>query len=182
MNFNRIIQTLGLTREELGNMLGISRRTVGYTLDEAWRHMPRTGQSAHQRLCEAIRKAEAAAGEEGTVLPEVPAGLPVKYLLRQLRLFKEVGRVRYRISWLEREYPRLVRAAAVTSHLDLTGLHDDPGYQRHAEVNRQLALGRMRKKIRTTKYAEELQELRVKLQLLEAEMEVLMRFAQHKDG
>jgi hypothetical protein len=173
--FNGIILTLGLTREELGNMLGISRRTVGYTIDDAWRNMPRTGKSVQHRLSEAIRKAQDAAGEEGTTLPEVPTGLPAKYLIRKLRIEKEIQRVRYRITWLEMEYPRLLRAAAVSSHLDLTGLHDDPTFQRHAEVNHQIALIRMRKKIKSTKYAEEMQKLRVRIALLEAEREVLNR-------
>ena len=175
-SYTWIVRTLGLTREELANMLGVARRTVGYAID-SWRDEPRIARSVVKRLSDAVRTAEAKANEEGTAaLPEVPPGLHYKYVIRQLRNLKELEKAQRRKRWLEMEYPLLLKAFAVSSHLDITGLHSEPLLQRLAEVNHKRSLLRMQRKIKKVKYAEELQELRVKIALLEAEKEVLLRF------
>jgi hypothetical protein len=174
--YSWIIGTLGLTREELANMLGLARRTVGYAID-SWRDEARIARPVQDRLSEAVLAAEAKATEEGIApLPEIPPGLHYKYVRRQSRNLKELDKARRRKHWLETEYPLLLKAFAVSSHLDLTGLHTDPLLQHRAEVNHKISLIRMQRKIRKINYPLEMQELRVKIALLEAEREVLLRF------
>ncbi len=174
-NLYWLIDTLKLTQQELANFMGVSRRTVAYSIDDSVRMMRRGTSRLEDRLFVAIQKAEAAAGDEGRVMPEIPPGLPPKFITRRFRLDKEIRRLRHRMEWLEKEYPALVRAHAVSSHLDLTGLHDDPNYQRLVEATHNRSRLRLQLKIRKTNYAKEMWELRVRIALLEAEKEVLNR-------
>jgi DNA-binding XRE family transcriptional regulator len=54
-SYTWIVRTLGLTREELANMLGVARRTVGYAID-SWRDEPRIARSVVKRLSDAVRQ------------------------------------------------------------------------------------------------------------------------------
>jgi hypothetical protein len=69
-----------------------------------------------------------------------------------LRNLKELEKAQRRKRWLETEYPLLLKAFAVSSHLDITGLHSEPLLQRLAEVNHKASLLRMQRKIRKIKY------------------------------
>jgi len=171
-SLSEIKKRLGLTQNELADILDVSKRSIAYVL-KGQRTLSKSAVHTVNKLSEAIKAAEALARDAGTTLPALPASLPYHYFVRRAELAEKIYLIQKRLRWLEHRYPQLLRAEAIVNLVDVSGLHADPLSEKMARNVASKVKHRLRLKLSKIDYANEVRELRIKLRLLEAEQKVL---------